>query len=220
MKPTLNHYTQEGCNAILGTQLKVDGIIGEKTTSAQKMIFSLIKQKYQNANKRWNHMNFGAIRMSDKFDDQFTDWGFMTKGNSIVLFPMSTKPGWGYVKNKQYIEKVKGVAVLEEQFIYDFWAMGKTSWTGKKYLQQINKAWIIRDDNMDEKIDRLKRFFVNVGINFHSWKNWFSTLVKNLSAGCQVVKADVHDLIFPYIEMALEEQGGTLDYALFHKDNL
>lgn len=218
MKKTLNHYTQECCNAILKTQLDPDGVIGSKSSAVIKELYTKIRMEFNKLGYEWHHMNFLAVRMDDKYTNQFTDWGIITKGESVICFPMSTKPGWSYVKNKQYIAEKKGVAVLKEGNYPNMWVKGKTAWTGKPYLQQKANCIVYRDTDMDEEIDRMLYFSGNFGINYHTWKNFVSTLIQNLSAGCQVDKSDIHDMVWPYIELALECQGGDLDFTLIHNE--
>lgn len=214
---TINHYTQEGLNALIGSKLDPDGIIGKKSTEELKRLYTRLQQYFIRNEYRWGKYNVIGIRMSDEYTNKFTDWLIFTKNESLIMIPFSTKPGWSYVKNKQYIEDKKGCAVLKEGQYKDFWALGKTGWTGKKYLQQVGKCDIYRDADLDGFIDRENVFTGNYGINFHSWKGFIGTFIQNLSAGCQVTQSQVHDLIFPYLEMALAEDS-LLDYTLIHID--
>lgn len=199
MQKTINHHTQQACNYLLTAQIGVDGIIGNESMRSINLLLAKLRRKFVAEGWEWKEQNFIAIRMDDNYTNQFTDWGIITKNESLIAFPMSTKPGWGYVKNKQYIAGKKGVACLAPGQYVNMWERGKSSWTGKPYLQQITPVVVYRDPDMDDEVDKDLSEKGLFGINFHSWKNFLSTLVGKLSAGCQVVKSDILDMIWPYI---------------------
>lgn len=211
MTKTLNHYTQEACNFLNNSSLTVDGIIGNKSIVEINLLLVRLKNKFAKEGWKWNHQNMISIRTSNKFTNIFADWCIITKGESLIAFPISTVAGWGYARNKDYGKKV---AVLREGNYPSLWIEGKTSWTGKKYLQQISNCTVYRDGNLDEIIDKNITEVGNFGINFHSWKGFLSNYVGRLSAGCQVVRADVLDLIWEHIP------DGKIDYTLIKLDEL
>lgn len=218
----LNKWTQEGLNAILGTNLIADGIMGIKTQEAIKTLKTILLSSYfKNKYAVTGRYDFGAIRMDDKYTNQFTDWGFIWMDANIVLFPLSTKPGWSYVLNKDYVDGKEGCAVLAEGQHNHIWELQDTGWTGKPFLKQIKgQVEIFRDNDLDTDIDRTIKKVGYFGINFHSWKNFLGVYVKNLSAGCQVVRVEVFDEIFPYLQAMNKQYPTGITYTLLHKNNL
>ena len=222
MKKDLNHFTQEACNNILGSSLKIDGQLGPISNKEIDNLLSKVLSVLAKKGIKLKKTALLSLRMDDKFSNQFKDWGFIFINNSIRCFPISTKPGWSYVKNKQWVDKVKGVLVIKEGFYPNLWRIGQTKWTGKNHLIQVGKVNIYRDSNLDEVFDRGQIYNVGpeVGLNFHSWLNALGVYVNNLSAGCQVVQSNVLDLIWPLITQIADENGGFIDYTVINKKEL
>jgi hypothetical protein len=217
MKTILEYKTQEGLKAFGFYSGEIDGVIGNLTIAAKQRMATYLMNKYNSNGYSINDSYFfGAIRMDENYTNGFTDWGFIaTKGfQDVILFPMSTKPGIGAVKNPPTVAGKKGVAVLKEgQHLF---LMNTAWWSGLPFLAEIPPFTMFRDYNLDTVIDRSLEQrdgtpeFPSAGINIHSWIGWISKVVSilksngqyvNLSEGCQVTTADIWVAVYEYLKL-------------------
>lgn len=215
---TLNQHTQTFLKIMGLYSGGIDGAMGPLSQQAISDMMNLIASAF--ANQRYSldkDYNLIGVRASDLYTNKFTDWGVITHGNSLSAFPMSTKPGSKYFLNKQYIDSVKGCACLKEGQYSRVWVEMNNGWSGMPYLMQTRDVTVYRDSDMDYAIDTDHESTGLFGINFHSWTSFTANFVQNLSAGCQVIQADVHKDIWPYIhEMS---KHGSITYTLLKLDD-
>jgi hypothetical protein len=230
---TLEQHTQRGLNAILGCNLKDDGVIGTFSTAQIANFITLMKRIYREKNYIWEpHYNFGAFRMSDVLDNQFSDWGFIIIGDTNAkLFPMSTKPGLMYMQQKDTL----GGVWVEGQYL-DTLSLENSGWSGMPFLMQRKPVKFYRDLDLDNVIDRgtvhSDSQSALVGFYIHSYYNtitkWFWDVamvsIKNatgrvsaLSKGCQVFMASVWKQVLPWVEVMVKAKiNRRVTYTLIH----
>lgn len=211
----LNIFTQKGLSEFGFYTGAIDGVMGPLTQLAITDMLTKISKVF-NDKKYVSSGDYEliGIRMDDAYTNQFTDWGVIVHGNSLSMFPMSSKPGAQYFLNEQYIDSVKGCACLVEGQYPHVWRLSNTGWSKMPFLAQVAPVTVYRDSDRDYMLDRVGMNTGMFGINFHSWAGFFMNFVQNLSAGCQVTQADVHDMIWPYIE--LMAKSGDITYTLLH----
>jgi len=207
--------TQSALNVLLGKSLVVDGVLGGESKKAiQELTTKLGGIMQRKGYSPVLSRTLVGIRMDDTYTNKFTDYGILFSGETCLIFPMSTKAGFSYVKNKQYIDGVKGCACLVEGQYKGIWQYRSDGWSGDPYLMQVKPVNIYRDADMDDTITHGQIFTGLYGINFHSWKGFLANMVQNLSAGCQVMQEDYLMALMPYLkEMSAQ---GNIDYTLIH----
>ena len=221
--------SQKAFNEILRLQLKEDGIYGEKTHIAAIKLDSLLYKLCRDKGYPYEENMIVGIRMNDQYTNLFTDWLVIKTHNVLELVPFSTKPGIGAVITPHEVDGVKGVACLAEGYYRNVYRYRNNGWSGLEHLHQVEPVSVIRDNNYDKIINRKVYQTGLFGINFHSWYNasnkWYwnipvvSTIVRgkysNLSEGCQVMTADVHEKVFVKIK-ATWDLNAPIDYYLIH----
>jgi len=212
-----NIYTQQFLNAVMGSNLVEDGVLGNLSQAAINDFISKTSLIFASKGYEVSPYNLMAVRTNDTFTDTFSDWMVIFYPNNLIAVPCSTKPGSYYIAKP---ENKEGTAVVKEGQYKKVWKLVKNTgllsnfWTGSKYyLQQVAPITIFRDFNKDGKLDRVKEVSGLFGIFCHSWKNFFGFRVYNLSAGCQVLREDELICLQTYIEIMQREQG-LITYTL------
>lgn len=185
----LNISTQRACNELISANLKLDGSIGLASQTAIANLVAKLKLIFTKKGYSWNNQNLIGVRTNDIFTDAFTDFGIIVIGETLVAFLISTKPGSKYLEHP---ENPKGTACLAEGNYPAMWQFHNQigGWTGDPFCQQISRCKVYRQVGK-KKGDKIDKSTVEVGlfgINFHTWKNFNSPNVLNLSAGCQVMQ--------------------------------
>jgi len=173
MKQVQQYLNKCGCN------LKVDGVIGDKTkTEIKKYVFN------QTKGITW-------VRCDKKLTNTFDDFGVLwVNGEVAEVFPCSTTAGKHYIQNPITYGGVTGTAIAMAQYVqgshqFKTSANWKSLWLGCPYFQQIKPIQIFRDGNKDANIDEKVIQKGLFGINFH--QAGLGNFIDNWSAGCQVV---------------------------------
>jgi hypothetical protein len=186
MKQVQQYLNKCGCN------LKVDGVIGDKTkTELKKYVFN------QNKGITW-------VRCDKKLTNTFDDFGVLWVNAEIVeVFPCSTTAGKYYIQNPITYGGVTGTAIAAAQLVYGSHqfktsANWKSLWLGMPYFQQIKPIQIFRDGNKDVNIDEKVIQNGLFGINFH--QAGLGNFIDNWSAGCQVVPKAYWLKVIPYFK--------------------
>jgi hypothetical protein len=162
-----------------GSNLQVDGIIGEKTKAE-------IKKYITNQNK-----GITWVRCDDKLTNTFDDFGVLwVNGEIASVFPCSTTAGKHYIQNPITHGGITGTAIACKQYVkyshvFRTSANWKSLWLGAPYFQQVGAIEIYRDGNKDSVIDTKIKQTGLFGINFH--RAGLGSFIDNWSAGCQVV---------------------------------
>lgn len=225
--------TQKGLNEILHLMLKEDGQYGDKTHIAAIKLDSKVYKACDRFGYPFTDNMIIGLRMNDQYTNLFTDWLLIKIGVRYTILPFSTKPGIGAVITPNEVDGVKGVACLKEGYNKAMYKYRNNGWSGLEHLHQIEPVTVIRDNNYDKSIDRSVTQTGLFGINFHSWynstKKWYWNLpvvsyyvrgkYSNLSEGCQVMVADVHEEAFELIK-ANWDLNEPIDYYLFHINNI
>lgn len=204
----LNYYTNAG--------LVVDGIIGNKSKVAIEKAVNKLKEHCNKHNLVWdNEYMFIGVRTDEDLDNSFDDWFIFIEDNIIKFAcPASTVSGTPGI-SKYWNRIIRGRAgvgtIVENQQINylvvkpvkgNTWSM----WTGglgflfqdkpiSVYRGAVkrNNVWYYNKENVVHND-------LGGGFNVHSWSNWFSPLVNNLSEGCQVTKANYWRILFNYLD--------------------
>jgi len=207
--------TQKACNALINAGLTEDGILGNASNAATANLIAKLQNIFAQKNYIWGTNNLIGIRMSDAYTNEFTDYGAIITDTKLIAYPKSTKPGLTYLNHP---DNAAGCACLKEGQYVGMWnfvdAYG--GWTGDPYMQQVGNCTIYREVNHGDSINRSSLINTGVfGINFHTWKNFNSNLVQNLSAGCQVMDENVLvGELLPYIQQTFK--GTQTTYTLLH----
>jgi hypothetical protein len=226
----LNQITQHGLNCILNVNLDEDGDIGRYTKEQIKVFIDKIKTTYKNLNYKYNEdYNFGSIRLDEVYTNKFTDWSYIIVKDSLVLYPMTTKPGLLYMKDR----KTLGGCIAEGQY-HNVYSLQGAWWSGAKFLHQIRPMNYYRDLDLDDSMDRVNLQSGVEGFNYHTYRNsatnwlWNETVVSliagksmsTLSKGCQVTMYYIWMLVLPVIEAiaVLDKRGIT--YTLVNQKQI
>lgn len=205
--------------------LTLDGIIGPISKACLFILHRRIEKLYKEkgyTKEKNNSLNLIGVRMSHKYTNKFTDFYIFCYPNSHTItriVPCSTKPGLyglGNIFNPRWIMGKFGTAVMKPGQYKEAYTLQSGWWSGRPFLYQVGRVEIYRDGNKDLKIDREIKQSGFFGINHHSWKNFISNFVNNLSQGCQVFKARVLDYVVPYWRSF---NGAKISYTLIlHKE--
>ncbi len=174
---------QNAINRLLNANIAVDGIFGKQTA----LHYNLLVDKLS----KWLIHNFDGfliIRMSDEFDNSYSDFAFYLQGKSIKeVLPCTSKAGKYWIYNPITYGGITGTAVLKAGLYPKSWEGVITYRFGFKSFEliQVRPFDIYRDNNRDNKIDKSRTQNIMAGINMHTG-GWI-TLVDRWSAGCIVV---------------------------------
>ncbi|HKC69638.1 MAG TPA: hypothetical protein VKG26_15480, partial [Bacteroidia bacterium] len=188
---TLALSTQKACNVLINAGLTEDGVLGNESNAAIANLKTKLQTIFTKKNYNWGTGNLIGIRMSDVYTNEFTDYGIIITDNQLIAYPKSTKPGLTYLNHP---DNAAGCACLKEGQYHGMWNFVDVygGWTGDPYMQQAANCTVYREVNHGASINRNAETNTGVfGINFHTWKNFNSNLVQNLSAGCQVMDESV-----------------------------
>ena len=171
-----------------GYNLKVDGVIGQKTLDAAN---EWVQNYFSNKRWIWIPKSLVFVRTDDKLTNTFDDFLLVIVNEKVVsIVPCSTTAGKFYVQNPITHGGVTGTAIAvpaqylwTHQFITS--SNWKSLWLGMPYFKQVKAIDIYRDGNKDGVIDKTKTQHGLFGINFH--RAGAGSLVDRWSAGCQVV---------------------------------
>ena len=174
---------------------------------------------YSNGNQPYN-LNLVGIRTHNLVPYRFDDWitfFYMSHGRWIYnAFPATTDPGLFWLG--QPMNRL-GTAILKEGQYPKMFRLGTHS--GYKALVQQKKVTVIRDFNLDNRLDFAsgREDTGLFGINLHRAKRSGVALnVDNWSAGCQVV---CDPLQFNYLIAVCEKGarafGNEFTYTLLHE---
>jgi len=183
-------------------------------------------------------LNLIAIRMSDDFDNKFSDKLFAIQktksGNIFLEIPWNAKAsiyGHGGVKQpltaKETDTGVPGVAVIVEgqykdvyKFVNDY-----TKFTFYPHLKQEKNMNYYRDNNKDMKIDRGKIYTGAYGTNLHRMSNT-GVQMDNLgtggnpwSQGCHGASEPEFKKLLPLFETHVKYKHGNISYTLLNKND-
>lgn len=223
---------QKGLNKLIGNKLiellVEDGIIGNKSRFAFNILRKEIESIFKRKNYHWRQdSNLVAIRLKTdrqyKFSNRFVDIGFITVGNETYCFEMSTVAGLygvGNVLSPNWIDGVFGVGVVKENQYPKAYSLQGNWWTGYNFLFQIADFEFYRDGNLNDVLDRGTIYKGKKGFNFHSWLNFASKFVNNLSQGCMVTDAKTWlNIVLPQLERLATLQNNQIDFTLLNEDD-
>lgn len=224
MDKALIEHTQRGLAALVNPNQPVTGNYFAITTGNGEILVKRLKAYFKKMGYTWDPGgNLIGFRIDDAIDNEFTDWGcIVTAAELVILFPMSTLPGSLYMQQNDTL----GGIVLEGQ--YDCYKIQDAWWSGMPFLYQDGAVDYLRDVNHDLRVDRNGTKYNGLqGFNFHSYKSpkgwfWNETYVSGklagvLSKGCQVIQANIHNLIWPTLSQVAANRHGRVRYTLIRK---
>lgn len=220
----LNYYVNERQD--LKVELVVDGIIGSHTKKTITLAKDLLKSHVKDSGLKWNdNFMFIGIRTDQDLDNTFDDWFVIIEKDKMLAFPASTVSGVPGIKKYWYrmINGKRGVGTVKapQQIKYTLIQPGGSQWHnwtgGIGFLYQSYPIVVHRGAYLKEGIwlyDE-KSIVPNTlgGFNVHSWLNWFSSLVNNLSEGCQVVKYNYWKILYPILKNNMTKNS-VIEYTL------
>ena len=222
----LNYYLTESTQGF--TKLAVDGILGPLTKTASAKTCTLLKKHIIDSGLEFNEdFMFIGIRTDKDIDNTFEDWFVIMyyKARTINAFPASTVSGTPGIRKywNRMINGTRGVGTITapQQIDYSVILPGSSAWhnwTGAiGFLYQSFPIDVHRGAYEKEKglwhYDESNMIRgVLGGFNIHSWRNWFTTAVNNLSEGCQVTKYKYWKILFPVL--VKRAQKGVIKYTL------
>ena len=184
-------------------------LLAELGFENQEDLLNGLKAYFEQQQYQWLDQQIIGFRMDDDYTDEFTDWIIALKTDEIIAVQASTKAG------SYWLEK-QAVATLKEGQYKGMWRIGTTSWSGDKYLQQVQPCEVYRDGSKLGHIDRDSEVQTGLfGINEHSWRGFGEgNKVGNLSEGCQVCDELENDALWTIIKTFK----GDIDYTLIFKE--
>ncbi len=225
---------------IVNKTTRKDEVEKTESTYLEKVKNTMKKLNYEIYTKPYI-LNIVGIRsktrVANKFDDKLVVFYTDEKGSEVVFSKTTEKTGNG----KEYFDfttdpgitvlekwssNEKGCAILKANQYIDTWVIGKHQ--GKyEALKQNGYVHVYRDSNKDNLLDLQENTVEkrnNTGINIHKpWKDCKTkqTLVKNISAGCQVFADPFEFDSFMKLAKIQVEQGKTkFTYTLIHEEDL
>jgi hypothetical protein len=171
----------------------IDDFLLENGIKDTDYLTAMLKAYFEAQEWNWNDTQIIGMRMTDDYDDEFSDWFIIYKDGIPIAVKGSTKPG---------AEKAgKGSFVLKEGQVKGMWRKGTTTWSGDDYLQQVQPCTGYVDNSGGASIDRDSTTKTGLfGINFHSWKGIGESIhVYNVSEGCQVTDEEENKVAFEVI---------------------
>lgn len=218
MDTTLGKSTQNACNILLNSGLTEDGSLGPMSNAAIANLIAKLKNIFETKHYVWSTNNLIGVRTSDVYTDEFTDIGIIVEGDSLMAYPISTKPGMKYLDHP---ENANGCACLKEGQYLNMWQFHDefNGWTGDPYMMQVSPCNVYREVNHGTSINRNAHVDTGLfGVNYHSWKGFNSEHVANLSAGCNVMNESVLvGEVLPHLEKSFK--GTPTTYTLIHTDD-
>jgi hypothetical protein len=174
----------------------LDDFLSENNIPDVDSLTAGLKAYYDSKGYTWNDNGIIGMRMSDTYTDEYSDYFILYANGTPIAISGSTKPGSYFLNLKQ------GGTMKEGQYL-EMWQQGTTTWSGRRYLQQVRTCTFYRDYSQLGYIDRNSTVESGlVGCNFHSWKNiGESQKVFNVSEMCQVQDEVENDAAFVQIDL-------------------
>ncbi|KOY86184.1 hypothetical protein AD998_08500 [bacterium 336/3] len=194
---------------------------------------AIMREKNYEFYEEEGKLNLIAVRMDDKFDNQFSDKLFAiqkTKSGSVFLeVPWTTFAsvhGSGGVKDpldgKENGTGVAGVATIVEGQYKDVYTFSSNKRFGQ-HLRQSKDMQYYRDNDKDLELDRGKIYTGNYGTHLHKMskvgveRNDLGTGKSPWSMGCNGTSEPQFRKLIPLFEAHGKYKHGNISYTILHQ---